>query len=104
MAKVTFQTATDGFPTRGADAEIILLGQQAIKDQLVRVGPDHADTRQLLASLRTWAASQNPPRKLKTRTVNGQIYWQITNEAPKKRNQNGPVTTRQMAPAGNNNS
>jgi hypothetical protein len=91
MPKVTFQTV-DAFPSRGVDAEVILLGQAALKDGQVRVGPDHADTRQLLSALRNWAGSQNPPRKLKTRTVSGQIYWQITNEPPKKR-ATAPVTT-----------
>jgi hypothetical protein len=93
MAKVTFQTVQGGFPAKGVDAEVVLLGQSAIKDQAVRVGPDHADTRQLLAALRTWAAAQTPPRKLKTRTVSGQIYWQILNEAPKKRS-NGSSSVR----------
>jgi hypothetical protein len=99
MPKVTFQTV-DSFPNKGIDAEVILLGQQALKDGAVRVGPDHADTRQLLSALRNWAGQQTPPRKLKTRTVNGQIYWQVTNEAPKKRsNGAGVVTTRQMTPS-----
>lgn len=94
MAKVQFNTV-QGFPSKGVDAEIATLGELAMKDGQVRVGPDHADTRQLLASLRTWCNSQN--RKLKTRTVNGQIYWQITNEAPKKRSATA-ATNGQTAP------
>lgn len=98
--KVQFQTVQSGFPSKGVDQDIANLGELAMKDGQVRVGPDHADTRQLLAALRTWCNGQN--RKLKTRTVNGQIYWQITDEAPKKRGStttNGQVSQPAPAPA-----
>jgi hypothetical protein len=73
----------DVFPVAGADPDMLAFAKQAITDGKIRTLPEGEETKTFLAQLRGQTDLAN--KKLKTRIVNKVVYFQVLNEAPKRR-------------------
>lgn len=88
---VAFQTV-EQFPvktgTGKAKPEVVELATNAAADKQIRVGPDDKNTRALLAQVRTYLSQvgvRGRKLRVKSKTFDGKIYWQVLNEPPRTR-------------------